>query len=190
MRTLELIPQIYIGKDTGNMIVRTIILHLLMIGYCVSTKAQVNCTSSEVRTSIQIAAPADSVWQHLIHVEKYPEWHTYIIDIEGELEPKNRIRVTYTTLDGEVHQFKAKVLTYEPGKSLVWGGSLGILFSAQHYFLLDQTDVHTTTLTQGEYWHGWFGKGYGEKVFTDACANFNQMNVALKARLESNPTGK
>ena len=172
------------------MIVRVYFSLMLVLGAVASAGAQISCTSAEVLSSIQIQAPADSVWQQLVKVEAYPEWHTYILNIEGELTLNNRIRVTYKTVDGDVHDFKAKVLSYEPGKLLTWGGRAGMFFSVQHYFKLEEIDAHTTLLTQGENWGGWFGKQYGEKVFTDACTNFTQMNAALKNRLENPASDK
>ena len=82
--------------------------------------------------------------------------------------------------------FSAKILELDYGKRFAWGGGLLFFLKAKHYFILVPMDDSTTTLIQGEYWKGLFGKSLGKKVYKDACENFVSMNIKLKQLVEKN----
>lgn len=59
----------------------------------------------EVVTQITIKSSPAEVWDMLTDVEKYPGWHPYIKKIEGSLDKKTKIKVTYKKNDkiGRAH---------------------------------------------------------------------------------------
>ncbi len=144
-----------------------------------------SCSRQEVFSVIQINAPVDSVWNALLAVDEYAQWNPFIMDIDGTIQQRKMVKITVKLRDGSIKTFRAKIQKLQKGYALEWGGSLLFFFKAKHYFYLKPTDGQTTELIQGEYWKGWFGKTYGRNVFEDACFNFQQMNQALKTRLES-----
>jgi hypothetical protein len=147
--------------------------------------AQTLCTVTEVRTEITISASAESVWKLLLNSQDYPHWHPYITAIEGELALHKKIKVHTIDQEKKAGQFKAYVLKLEPNKELAWGGSLGFVFRAKHYFIIEVIDSQTVRFIQGEYWRGWFGKMYGKKIYQKTFANFKLMNERMKVELTS-----
>jgi hypothetical protein len=125
----------------------------------------------------------EAVWELLISFQEYPYWHPYLIKAEGEPLLNNKIAFTYLRSDSTEGHFKANILELEPGKLLSWGGSLGFLFEAKHYYKIVQLSDTTVQLTQGEYWRGLFGRAYGKKVYRDACLNFERQNQMMKYML-------
>lgn len=141
---------------------------------------QTACTKHEVRTIDTIQATPEAIWSILTDFEKYPDWHPYLIKVEGDTVIGTMLHATYTKADGSTDQFKARMLTCNYAKKLSWGGGIGFLFSAEHYFIIEPIDAQTVLFKQGEYWRGLFGGMYGRKVYEDACVNFERMNTMLK----------
>lgn len=144
------------------------------------------CTPTETRTTITINASATETWQLLTNFNAYTNWHPYIVKIDGEVALKEKIKVTTIDSDSTTDQFSAFILEWEPDKQLAWGGSLGFLFSAKHYFIIEPINDTQILFIQGEYWHGIFGKNYGKKIYLDTYQKFIAMNEKMKAILESN----
>ncbi len=141
-------------------------------------------TESEIITSIQIEVSAAEIWEKLIDFQSYPKWHTYLLEVKGEPVTKSKIRCLAQNSDRSTEKFSAFLQEIELNKKLAWGGNLGFLFRAQHYFILESISENQTRLIQGEYWKGWFGKMYGKKIYAETYLKFEIMNQRLKEILE------
>jgi hypothetical protein len=139
----------------------------------------------EVLTQITIKSSPAEVWSMLTDVEKYPEWHPYIKKIEGKLDRKSKIKVTYKKSDTEDGVFSAYMLDNEVNKKLSWGGSLGFIFRAKHYYIIEAVGADSVKLIQGEYWRGILGGIYGKKIYENTTRKFELMNNKLKYILEN-----
>ena len=144
------------------------------------------CTPNEIKTTITINASATETWQLLTNFDAYTNWHPYIVKIEGKVALQEKIKVTTIDTDSTTDQFSAFILEWEPDKQLAWGGSLGFIFNAKHYFIIEPINDTQILFIQGEYWHGIFGKNYGKKIYLDTYQKFIAMNEKMKAKLESN----
>ena len=165
-----------------NSSVRCLLITLLLFNGATSI-AQTYCTDTAVRTEIIIQTNPDAVWNLLTDFNNYPSWHPYLFSVEGELTLKNKIKATLRSDSSS--RFSAYILELEPGKQLAWGGSLGFIFRAKHYYIIEVIDANTIRFIQGEYWHGWFGKNYGRKIYLETCINFQTMNAKMKNMLEA-----
>lgn len=138
----------------------------------------------EVRTEIIIKSSPAAVWRMLTDIDKYPEWHPYIKKIEGKLDQKSKIKVTYKKNDSREGTFSAYIIENEVNKQLSWGGSLGFIFRTKHYYSIEAVGTDSVRLIQGEYWRGIFGRMYGKKIYRDTARKFELMNHKLKDILE------
>jgi len=150
-----------------------------------SAKSQTICNKHEVITQITLKSNPTEVWNMLTDIEKYPDWHPYIIKIEGKLDSKSKIKVTYKKNDTQEGVFSAYIIDNEVNKKLSWGGSLGFIFKAKHYYIIEAVGTDSVKLTQGEYWRGIFGGMYGKKIYIDTARKFELMNNKLKLVLEN-----
>lgn len=159
------------------------IILLLLTSVPVMSQA-VKSTKNEVVTEIIIRSTPREIWNILTDFEKYPQWHPYIKTIEGELKKRRKIKVTYKKNDSAFAKFSAYIIDYKPDSILSWGGSLGFIFRAKHYFIIQPVTGDRVKFIQGEYWKGLFGGMYGKKIYLDVTPKFEAMDRKLKSMLE------
>ncbi len=157
---------------------------LSLLLFPLATNSQILCTPNEIRTEITINTSAEQAWQLLTNFDNYSNWHPYILKVDGEVELKEKIKVTTIDADSTTDQFSAFILEFDPNKQLAWGGSLGFIFSARHYFIIEPISDNKILFIQGEYWHGLFGKNYGKKIYLETYQKFIAMNEKMKTILE------
>jgi hypothetical protein len=138
------------------------------------------CTS--VRTSIEIAAPAQDVRAVLLDFGDYGKWNPFIVAVDGTVAKGNKVRVTVKPV-GKSPLSGDTVVTSLTDTRLVWVGSLSIpgLFRGTHEFIIEERGPNETTFYQNEKMSGliipFFNTG-------PESAGFVLMNEALKKRAE------
>lgn len=137
----------------------------------------------EIVTEIDIDAPPSEVWSVLADPAGYPDWNPFLVSMEGELAEGATLTNRMRPAGGSEMTFRPTVLKVEPERELRWLGRLFVprIFDGEHYFLLREHEGGTR-LVHGERFHGiglWL---IDPERFR---ADFEAMNVALKARAEA-----
>jgi uncharacterized protein YndB with AHSA1/START domain len=74
----------------------------------------------ELRTSIDVAAPPDRVWEVLVDVERWPEWTDSVTGVRpldaGPLAVGSRVEVSQPRIPTGTYT----VTTLEPGRAFTW----------------------------------------------------------------------
>jgi hypothetical protein len=83
-------------------------------------------------------------------------------------------------------QIKPVVLQHVTNKELRWMGSMGIpyLFDGEHTFLLEDNGDGTTSFHHFEHFRGILVPMLTKMLDVNTKEGFEQMNMALKARVE------
>lgn len=158
--------------------IQKIVLGFLSLFSSVSF-AQEMCTPGEIRTEQLLLASTEKAWNLLMDTANYRSWHPYISCIKGELLPGKKIRVfVFDSIKGR-SSFRANVIELLPSEQLSWGGKIGAIFSAKHYFVLKPISKTSCLFIQGEYWRGWFGKMYGRRIYQSTYSKFKAMNSKM-----------
>ncbi len=89
-------------------------------GKATTVKKTFNRTTS---VSTLIDAPASTIWSLLTNAEKFPQWNSTIVSLEGSIAKGEKIRLK-STLDTS-RTFKLKVKEITPNEKLVWGDAMG-----------------------------------------------------------------
>jgi hypothetical protein len=142
--------------------------------------------STEIRTEIEIAAPADQVWDVLQDLDAYPEWNPFIPEIVGPIEEGARLNVRLQPPDGKGMRFRPRVLEVAPGRGLRWLGHLGIpgLFDGEHRFLIEPVAPNRVRFVQEERFSGLLVPLILRFAGAGTREGFESMNAALKGRVE------
>jgi hypothetical protein len=139
----------------------------------------------ELVTSVDIDAPAETVWDVLVDFESYPEWNP-------------RTRITGTAAEGErlvvapgpaaegMPTFRPTVLRAD-GTELRWLGHLYVrgLFDGEHVFAVEDLGDGRSRFTQSESFRGLLVRPLVRLYGEDTESGFHAVNAALKARSES-----
>jgi hypothetical protein len=157
---------------------------LIIIGLLVAIYVAGWFKTTQVETSIEIAATPDQVWEVLTNFDAYPEWNPFIKEISGtpEVGETLSVRVEPLHADATPMTFTPKVLVADASREFRWIGRLIIpgIMDGEHYFVLEAT-ADGTRLIHGEKFRGILDYFIDMSVMNQS---FNAMNEALKARAE------
>ena len=145
----------------------------------------------EIRTEIEIQAPAAAVWKVLLDFERYAEWNPFIVKLAGEPTQGARLSATMSLPETakELH-LRPHVLVCEPERELRWRSHLGLkgLLDREHFFRLNESNGRTR-LAHGEDVTGLLLR-FALNTLTLATRGSVYMNQALKERVERGATAE
>ncbi len=140
----------------------------------------------ELRREIEIDAPPESVWAVLSDFAAYSEWNPFIRRIGGELREGARLEVRIEPPGARATTFKPTVRAVETNRELRWLGRLLLpgVVDGEHSLRIEPLDGGRSRFVQSERFTGLLvGLAGGTLAKTEA--GFEQMNTALKARVEN-----
>lgn len=140
----------------------------------------------QIRTEIEIAAPAERVWGVLTDFPSYPEWNPLIRSVRGALGQGERLEVRIQQGDARGITFRPIVLTAEKGRELRWLGHflLPLLFTGEHRFLIEPMAADRVRFRQDEQFNGILVPFLRKGLDRVTRRGFEEMNLALKRRSE------
>jgi hypothetical protein len=140
----------------------------------------------EIETTVEIDAPPAAVWRVLTDFPTYGEWNPFIPTIAGNVQVGERLTVRLEPPGGKGMTIKPTVLAAEPERELRWKGRLVIpgLFDGEHTFRIEPIDGQRSRFVHGERFTGIL-VGFVKGILGKTEAGFEQMNAALKQRVEA-----
>jgi hypothetical protein len=113
-------------------------------------------TMKELRTEIEIQAPAERIWKLLTDFAGFPRWNPFIRRVKGDLRVGNRLEVRLQPSGTRGMIFRPMVLSVEPGRELRWLGHLLVpgLFDGEHRFTIEPLGADRVRFTQSERFTG------------------------------------
>jgi hypothetical protein len=142
----------------------------------------------ELHSEIEIDAPPERVWLVLTDFAAYPEWNPFIHRISGKLEEGARLEVRITPPGARAMTFKPTLQAVEPHRQLRWLGRLLLpgLFDGEHSLRLEPLSGGGSRFIQSERFTGLLVP-LVSGTLAKTESGFEQMNTALKARVEQTP---
>ncbi len=140
----------------------------------------------ELRTEIEINAPAERVWRSLTDFAKFSEWNPFIRRVQGALQVGSRLDVFLGASGTKGMTFRPIVKKVEPNRELRWLGHLGVpgLFDGEHILEITPTGPDRVRFVQREEFHGVLLPFLGRNLNRDTRRGFEEMNRALRIRAE------
>ncbi len=138
--------------------------------------------TKQIKTSIQIKANKETVWQVLMDFEKYPEWNPFIQSIAGEAKVGSTLTIKLQNMS-----FKPTVLVYKEHHEFKWLGNLWFkgVFDGAHRFCITDNKAGITTLEHSETFNGVLVPFFTKSLDNGTKKGFEEMNKALKKRIET-----
>ncbi len=140
----------------------------------------------ELRTEIEIQAPAERVWQLLTDFDKFPEWNPFLRWARGRIAVGERLKIFMQPSGSSGITMKPKVIRVEPLRELRWLGHLFVpgLFDGEHAFIIDALGPGRVRFVQRETFTGILVPLFTHMLDTSTQRGFLKMNGALKFRAE------
>src|SRR5438445_13018866 len=93
----------------------------------------------ELRTEIEIDAPAERVWAVLLDFERFPDWNPFIRSIRGQALVGSRLEVLLGASGTRPMRFRPTVKAVVPNRELRWLCRLGLhrLFDDEYIFKIE-----------------------------------------------------
>ena len=144
----------------------------------------------ELRSEIEIGAPAERVWRLLTDFPSYPQWNPFITRISGEATTGERLEVRIEPPGGRGMTFRPTVLNAEPNRELRWLGHLLVpgLFDGEHSLTIQPLEENRVRFVQSEAFRGLLVPLFSRSLDNNTRRGFDEMNHALKARAEAPPS--
>ena len=141
----------------------------------------------ELRSQIEIEAPAERVWQVLTDFAAYPEWNPFIRRVSGRPEVDEQLVVRMRPSGTKGMTFRPTVMKVEPNRQLRWLGHLLVtgLFDGEHIFEIEELDEDRVLFTQREIFRGLLVPLLARSLDRDTQRGFEEMNRALRERAET-----
>lgn len=140
----------------------------------------------EVRSEIEIASYPESVWKILTDFATYDQWNPFINKIIGLPTEGSKIDIYIQTPSGKNRKYSPRITKVEEGRELRWFGksSLPGFLNAEHIFTIEELQPESVRFIQREVFDGLLTRLFGKGLDTDVMQGFQDMNDALKKRVE------
>lgn len=135
----------------------------------------------EYRVGTNIKADAASIWAVLTDAQRYPEWNSTIVRIDGDIALDQEIKLV-AKIDPK-RTFKLEVTRFEPDAALVWQDGNG-MFKGVRTFQLRALPDGSTDVTMSEVLTGAMLPMI-EKKLPDFRPSFDSFVADLKTQVES-----
>lgn len=141
----------------------------------------------ELRSQIEIEAPAERVWQVLTDFAAYPEWNPFIRRVSGRPEVEEQLVVRMRPSGTRGLTFRPTVTRVEPNRQLHWLGHLLVpgLFDGEHMFEIEELDPDRVLFIQREVFKGLLVPLLARSLDRDTRRGFEEMNRALRERAQT-----
>jgi len=141
----------------------------------------------EIRSELEIAAPAAEVWGILTDFPRYQEWNPFITELHSDGIVGNPLRLLLSLPEGRDYRLNPRLLRMEENYELRWRAHLLFpgLFDGEHFLRVQTLDPRRTRFIQGENFSGVLLRFSG-RTLTQVARGFDYMNEALKRRAEAN----
>jgi len=144
----------------------------------------------ELRTSVDVAATVDTVWEVLTDVPAYPQWAPALSRAEGSFADGDQVRLTFPRLNSLVRStLPVRVLEVTPGRRLQFGlrfARLGVpgLLDTEHTMTLTPQDGGVRLWLEIRF-SGLALPLMMRRLNRDRAPAFAPVPTLLKARIES-----
>ena len=144
-------------------------------------------TSRKIRSATEIRAPLDVVWGVLTDFASYPEWNPHIRKVRGRPAVGARLTIHSAPPGARTIVMRPLVIAWSPPHELRWRSTFVSrrLFEGEHGFRLEELAPGRVRFRQDETIRGLVVPLYSRLRLRATRRGFEQVNEALRERVES-----
>ncbi|HXK24608.1 MAG TPA: SRPBCC domain-containing protein [Myxococcota bacterium] len=137
--------------------------------------------------TVEIAAPAERVWQVIVDLDRYPEWNPFVVACRSSLRVGEPIDMRVRVMPFFAQPQRETILEHEPGRRLCYGlprrGS-GALVSRRCHEVESLGPERTRYVSCFEL-EGWMEPGVRTLLGRRLAQGFAAMSAAIGVRAEA-----
>jgi hypothetical protein len=140
----------------------------------------------EIKTEIAIDATPARVWDVLTDFPHYPDWNSFVLQVNGSVYQNATIRYRFQMPRGIRIWTPATVLKFEPESELRFSANFltPSLFRGDHYFAIESAGNNGVVFHHGEIVSGLLFPAVQLILQNFGLPMFRALNGALKQRAE------
>lgn len=138
----------------------------------------------DVSASVEVAAPASTVWSVLTDLPRFSAWNPFIRSAKGSTAVGDDVHVRVRSSFGLPLAFRARVLGSDENRELHWQGHVVApwLACGEHWFTIEEVDANHVRFAQRERFSGVLPRLASRLLAREAKRGFDAMNDALATR--------
>jgi len=139
-----------------------------------------------LETSIDIKAPAQTVWAVLDELAQYGEWNRMLPDIAGRTTVGQTITTTFVRPNTPTMKITPRITRIVPGRELRWFTQApdASAFTAEHIFRIEKKDDRAVTFHNDEIFRGSLVEERWPGLDTNTRAAYEDVNRRLMERAQ------
>jgi hypothetical protein len=143
-------------------------------------------TVRTIRSTLEIRAPIDVVWQVLTDFAAYPAWNPHVRQISGQPGIGQRLTLVSHPPGGRPMRFRPLIIAWRPPHELRWRTTFvtRAIFTAEHGFRLEPIDDERVRFVQDETFRGLAVPLYSHFRLSATRRGFDRMSQALREQAE------
>ena len=102
---------------------------------------------------IGVAAPADTIWELLADVERWPEWNPLYTQASGKLGIGAALKLREAVPGRPPREFAPVVVDWEPRSQILWREN-GVLARTMRYIEIEALTETGCIFANGAFFHG------------------------------------
>jgi hypothetical protein len=142
--------------------------------------------------TLDVAAPAATVWRVVTDLVRYPEWNPFVVACRSTLEPGSPIAMRVRVLPFVAQPQRETIFEHVPGRLLSYGLAplpLGVLASTRSHAVEALAPERARYVSRFEL-RGWLAPLVETLLGRRLAAGFAAMSHALVARAEAVHAGR
>ena len=135
--------------------------------------------SFRIEHRIGVAAPADTIWELLADVERWPEWNPLYPQASGKLGIGAALKLRETLPGRPPRQLAPVVVDWEPNAQILWREN-GVLARTMRYIEIEALTETGCIFANGAFFHGVAGELQAKQQRRAIFQGFEAMGEAVK----------
>ena len=128
---------------------------------------------------IGVAAPADTIWELLADVERWPQWNPLYTQASGKLGIGAALKLRETLPGRPPREFEPVVVDWEPRAQILWREN-GVLARTMRYIEIEALTETGCIFANGAFFHGLAGELQAKSQRRAIFEGFEAMGQAVK----------
>ena len=140
--------------------------------------------SFRIEHRIGVAAPADTIWELLADVERWPEWNPLYTQAAGKLGIGAALKLRENLPGRPPRQISPVIVDWEPQAQILWREN-GVLARTMRYIEIEALTEAGCIFANGAFFHGLLGEQEAKGARRQIYGGYEQFGQAVKQTAEA-----